>query len=60
MYGFSTKVYDNGKTSISGIIWVPEGSKSTSSSKARFDLYFDVFETKQEAEEAREEALAEV
>lgn len=59
MYGFSTKVFDNGKVSIGGVIWVPDGSKSTTSSKPRFDLYFDVFETEDEANQARKEALAE-
>ena len=59
MYGFSTKVFDSGKVSISGVIWVPDGSKSTSSSCSRFDLYFDVFDTESEASHARQEALAE-
>ena len=58
-YGFSTKILNNGKVIIGGIISVPDDAVCMSKSTNFVDVYFDVFETLSEAKQVRKEMVEE-
>lgn len=59
-YAYTTKLFDDGSIIFGGVIAVGDTATSTEERKERFDLYVDVFDTKDDAETslrlARDEA----
>jgi len=48
-YAYSTRLYDDGRIIFGGVIAVDDTAKSTEERKDRFDVYIDVFDTRDEA-----------
>lgn len=59
LFAFSTKVFDNGKSVVGGVIPVPPGTESRGWSTPQCDIYIDVFGRKADAEKARSRAIKE-
>lgn len=57
MHAFSLQIDDRGQAHASSIIWVPDGTKNSHCETATCDGYFDVYPTREEAEENWENAM---
>lgn len=55
-YAIQTKVYDDGKIFVSPVYEVKDSAKDTYEQYNTFDIYVDVFNTKKEALEFKDEA----
>ena len=57
-YAVISTIFDNWKANIGPVFSVPENTESSVNEMAGRDVYLDVFETQEEAEQFRQEQLA--